>query len=123
LKWRVLFNPPPSKLSISFPGIVVHDKGSCSACLSTLLVFLQDYHSQLTDYRLQDGKIHIGIGKHLSDCPEGTILLGNCTSKMKGKGIFVQGCPPVSSETFNTLGGTSHRKNPKRSVTKRGDPG
>jgi uncharacterized protein (DUF362 family) len=123
LKWRVIFNPPPSKLSISFPGIVVHDKGSCSACLSTLLVFLQDYHSQLTDYRLQDGKIHIGIGKHLNDCPEGTILLGNCTSKMKGKGIFVQGCPPVSSETFNTLGGVSHRENPKPSVTKRGDSG
>jgi uncharacterized protein (DUF362 family) len=103
LKWRVIFNPPPSKLSISFPGIVVHDKGSCSACLSTLLVFLQDYHSQLTDYRLQDGKVHIGIGKHLNDCPEGTILLGNCTSKMKGKGIFVQGCPPVSSETFSRV--------------------
>lgn len=123
LKWRVLFNPPPSKLSISFPGIVVHDKGSCSACLSTLMLFLQDYHSQLTDYRLQDGKIHIGIGKYLNDCPEGTILLGNCTSKMKGKGVFVQGCPPVSSETFNTLGGISPGENPKPSVTKRGDPG
>ncbi len=118
LKWKVLFDSPPSRLSISFPGIVVHDKGSCSACLSTLLLFLQGHHSRLTDYRLEDGKIHIGIGKHLDDCPEGTILLGNCTSKMKGKGIFVQGCPPVSSETFHALGGISRVKSPKRSVKK-----
>ncbi len=122
LKWKVLFDPPPSKLSISFPGIVVHDEGSCSACLSTLMLFLQN-DPPLTDYRLQDGKIHIGIGKHLTDCPEGTILLGNCASKMKGKGIFVQGCPPVSSEAFRRLGEISHRKAPKLSITKRGKPG
>lgn len=119
LKWRVFFDLPPSKLSISFPGVVIHDKGSCSACLSTLLVFLQDYHSQLTDYYLKDGKIHIGIGKHLNDFPEGTILLGNCTSKMRGKGIFIQGCPPVSSATFCTLGGISRMENLKGSITKK----
>jgi uncharacterized protein (DUF362 family) len=103
LKWAIPFEPPPSKLSIPFPDIVVHDEGSCSACLSTLLVFLQNYHSSLTDYRLQDENIHIGIGKYLHACPEGTILIGNCTSKMKRKGIFVQGCPPVASQILNTL--------------------
>ncbi|PIX25180.1 MAG: hypothetical protein COZ69_04090, partial [Deltaproteobacteria bacterium CG_4_8_14_3_um_filter_45_9] len=34
LKWEDPFNPPPSKLSIPFPDIIVHDEGSCSACLS-----------------------------------------------------------------------------------------
>jgi uncharacterized protein (DUF362 family) len=103
LKWESPFDPPPSKLSIPFPNIIVHDEGSCSACLSTLLVFLQDYHSRLTDYRLEDENIHIGIGKHLNACPKGTILIGNCTSKMKSKGIFIQGCPPVGSQIFSTL--------------------
>ena len=103
LKWETPFDPPPSKLSISFPDIIVHDEGSCSACLSTLLIFLQDYHPLPSNYRLQDRKVHIGIGRHLNTLPEGAILLGNCTSKMKSKGIFVQGCPPVASQIWDTL--------------------
>jgi uncharacterized protein (DUF362 family) len=103
MKWKASFAPPPSKLSIPFPDVIVHDRGSCSACLSTLLVFLQNYHSDLTDYRLEDEKVHIGIGKHLKNCPNGTILVGNCASRMKRKGIFVQGCPPVASQIMDTL--------------------
>ena len=111
LKWETPFALPPSKLSIPFPDVVVYDEGSCSACLSTLLVFLKNYHLQLTDYRLQDEKIHIGIGKNLNGCPKGTILIGNCTSKMKRKGIFVQGCPPVASHIWNTLSGENRSGN------------
>ena len=103
LKWAIPFAPPPSRLSILYPGIVIHDEGSCSACLSTLLVFLQDYHSSLTDYRLEDGSTHIGMGRNLNVCPRGTILIGNCTSRMKGKGVFIQGCPPVGSQIVNRL--------------------
>jgi len=109
-KWETPFEPPPSKLSIPFPDIIVYDEGSCSACLSTLLVFLQSYHSQLADYRLQDKNIHIGIGKHLKACPKGTILIGNCTSKLRSKGIFVQGCPPVASQILNDLSKKNFRK-------------
>jgi uncharacterized protein (DUF362 family) len=104
LKWEIPFNPPPSRISIPFPNVIVHDEGSCSACLSTLLVFLQHYYSALDDHRLQDRKIHIGIGKHIRGCPKGTILIGNCASRMKNEGVFVQGCPPVSSQILRTLG-------------------
>jgi len=103
LKWEHPFDPPPSKLSIPFPDVTVYDEGSCSACLSTLVLFLQDYHPQLSPHRLRDGKIHVGIGKNLKVCPKGTILIGNCTSKMKRKGIFVQGCPPVVSNIAEAL--------------------
>lgn len=103
LKWVLPFEPPPSKLSIPFPNVMVHDEGSCSACLSTLLVFLQDYHSKLTDYRLEDQNIHLGIGRHLEGCPRGTILIGNCSSNMKSRGIFIQGCPPVASQIADGL--------------------
>jgi len=105
LKWETSFAPPPSQLSIPYPDVMVYDEGSCSACLSTLLVFLNDYHSRLTDYHLSDGKIHMGIGKNLSGCPKGTLLIGNCTSKMKRTGVFVQGCPPVASHIWETLSG------------------
>jgi hypothetical protein len=103
LKWEIPFEPPPSTLSISFPDVVVYDEGSCSGCLSTLLVFLREYHSQLDGYHLEDKNIHIGIGKHLKTCPDGTLLIGNCTMKMKRRGIFVRGCPPVSSQIMRTL--------------------
>jgi len=103
LKYETPFLPPPSKLSIPFPDVMVYDEGSCSACLSTLLVFLQEYRPQLTDYRLDDEKIHIGIGKHLKVCPKGTILIGNCTYRVRNRGIFVQGCPPVASQISLSL--------------------
>ena len=103
LKWENPFALPPTRLSIPYPDIVVHDEGSCSACLSTLLVFLQDGHSALTDYRLEDGKTHLGIGKHLRVCPKGTILIGNCTAGIKERGLFVQGCPPVASQIRDAL--------------------
>ncbi len=102
-KWVVPFEPPPSRLSIPFPNVMVHDEGSCSACVSTLLVFLQDYYSKLTDYRLEDQNIHVGIGKHLEACPKGTILIGNCSSKLRGRGIFIQGCPPIASQIADRL--------------------
>jgi hypothetical protein len=105
VKWVSPFALPPSQLSIPYPDVVVYDEGSCSACLSTLLVFLNEYHSRLTDYHLPDGKIHLAIGKNLNECPKGTLLIGNCTSKMKRQGIFVQGCPPVSSHIWERLSG------------------
>jgi len=105
LKWVSPFALPPSQLSIPYPDVVVYDEGSCSACLSTLLVFLNEHHSRLTDYHLPDGKIHMAIGKNLNECPKGTLLIGNCTSKMKHQGIFIQGCPPVSSHIWERLSG------------------
>lgn len=102
-KWRNPFEPPPTTFSLPFPDVRVYDEGACSGCLSTLLVFLQEHHANLDDYRLKDRKIHIGIGKHLKSCPDGTILIGNCSAGLKKRGIFVKGCPPVSSQIMETL--------------------
>lgn len=102
-KWRNPFEPPPTMFSLPFPDVRVHEEGACSGCLSTLLVFLQEHHANLDDYRLKDKKIHIGIGKYLKTCPDGTILIGNCAAGLKKRGIFVKGCPPVSSQIMETL--------------------
>ena len=103
LKWETPFEPPPARISISYPDVVVYDRGACSACLSTLLVFLQGQRDFLDEYRLQDDKFHVAIGKYLQDFPEGTVLLGNCTQKFRDRGIFIQGCPPVSSQILEAL--------------------
>ncbi len=116
LKWTSLFDPPPSRLSVAFPNVTVHDEGSCSACLATLLVFLQNHYSRLADYRLQDGQIHVGIGKYLNACPKGTIFIGNCTSKTKRMGPFIQGCPPVASDILEALMGQRRLRKRKGGV-------
>jgi Ni,Fe-hydrogenase III small subunit len=54
---------------------------------------------------LEDKNIHVGIGKYLKTCPKGTIFIGNCTSKIKAMGIFIQGCPPVASDILEALEG------------------
>ncbi len=105
LKWRQEFRRPPEKISIEWPNIVVHDCGSCSACMSTVMLFLKRYSSELADYRLADGNTHLAMGKGNDDLPEGTVLIGNCTAKHEGTGKFVPGCPPVASHIFEIITG------------------
>lgn len=110
IRWEDPFEPPPARISISYPDVAVYDRGSCSACLSTLMVFLKNQRHRLDEYRLQDNKFHVGIGKYLQEIPEGAMLLGNCTQTFKDRGIFIQGCPPISSQILETL----HRQKGKK---------
>jgi uncharacterized protein (DUF362 family) len=103
LRWRNPFDPPPDRISISYPDVAVYDRGACSACLSTLMIFLQKNREGLDGYRLEDGRFHAAIGKHLQDFPQGTVLLGNCTQKFRERGVFIQGCPPISSQILENL--------------------
>ena len=64
--WRDLckkFERPPTNLSISYPNIVVHDKNSCSACQSSLYLFLKRYGNTLGDYCSESEPLHLAIGK------------------------------------------------------------
>jgi len=103
--WSVSFCPPPSNLSIEYPNITVLDKNSCSACQSTLLLFLKRYRKHLFDYFPPDTNIHIAIGKGHAEVPEGTLCLGNCTIAYRSKGLFIPGCPPVSSQILTAISG------------------
>jgi len=108
-KWTARFASPPKKLDLQFPGIVLHQGEACSACTSTLMLFLQQYYNKIGDYALPDGKAHLAIGKQDKPLPEGTIALGNCAAIVAGKretpqGVFVKGCPPVCSQVLAALG-------------------
>lgn len=94
------FAPAPENMAIEFPNVTVLDKNSCSACQSSLLLFLQRHGEELAQYIPKAHLINIAIGKGHSDLPEGTLCIGNCTSCHKNKGTFVSGCPPVSSEIW-----------------------
>lgn len=95
------FEKPPQKLSIEFPNVTVLDKDSCSACVSTLLLFLKRYYAELGDYL----PLTIAIGKGHDALPDGTLCIGNCTTcaMKKEKDTYVKGCPPVASEIVKKI--------------------
>ena len=66
-------------------------------------MLLKRYHSQLLDYASPDRKLHIALGKSLSDIPPGCVLIGNCTATKKAQGLFIKGCPPVPSEILQAI--------------------
>ncbi|MHC4871268.1 MAG: DUF362 domain-containing protein [Planctomycetota bacterium] len=106
--WQDLVDPferPPENIAIDFPGIKILDKNSCSACQSTLLLFLKRYGESIFEYFPEQKEIAMAIGKGHDDLPEGTVCIGNCTIKHQNKGIFVKGCPPVASEILSRISG------------------
>ncbi len=98
-----VFEAAPKNLTFEFPDIEVLDRNSCSACQSTLLMFLQRFGESLADYIPKGERLKIAIGKGHEDLPAGTLCIGQCTCKQKENGIFVPGCPPVASQILNTL--------------------
>lgn len=104
-KWGSHFSPPPETLTIEFPNLNILDKNSCSACQSTLLLFLRRYGNKLLSSFPSDTRLNIAIGKGHADVPEGTLCIGNCTALHRGKGIFIPGCPPVGSQILTVISG------------------
>lgn len=103
MDWAVSFKKPPANLSIEFPNITVHDSLSCSACQSTLLLFLRHYRKILFDYF--PAPVRIAIGRGHQQIKEGTLCIGNCTAALRKDGIFIPGCPPVSSQIIQAISG------------------
>jgi uncharacterized protein (DUF362 family) len=97
------FAAPPANLTIEFPGFTVLDQNSCSACQSTLLLFLKQHAPSLFDYFPREQPIRVAIGKGHADLPEGTLCIGNCTLRHRERGIYVAGCPPVGSAILRAI--------------------
>ncbi len=104
-KYKVKFALPPKDLLLEYPNITVYDKNSCSACQSSLYLFLKQYGKSILEY-CPDGKLNIAIGKGHDTLPENTLCIGNCTSMHKSKCPYIQGCPPVSSEILSLITGS-----------------
>ena len=104
--WQNLATPfahPPKNLAIEFPGVEVLDNTSCSACQSTLLLFIKRYGKQLADY-FPEGKLaYFAIGKGHAEVPEETFCIGNCTARHRKYANFIPGCPPVASQILSAV--------------------
>jgi uncharacterized protein (DUF362 family) len=103
--WISPFARPPQNLSIEFPRITVKDNNSCSACQSTLLLFLKDFADKIFDYLPDKDNLEIAIGKGHTELPDKTLCVGNCTAGFKQDNPYVPGCPPVASEILKKLTG------------------
>ena len=104
LKYKENFKSSPQSIDMNFPNVMLHEYDSCSACLSSLFVFLKAFHEKIAFENLNDGKLHFYIGKNVEsvDYP-GALLIGNCTADCRKKGIFIPGCPPISSRIFEKM--------------------
>jgi uncharacterized protein (DUF362 family) len=100
---RSPFAPVPENLTMQFPEVTILDEQSCSACQSTVMLFLKRYADQLNEYFPEGKKINIAIGKGHKGVPPDTVCVGNCTRRFRDTGIHVPGCPPVASSILSTL--------------------
>ncbi|MDA3892583.1 MAG: DUF362 domain-containing protein [Salinivirgaceae bacterium] len=105
------YQNPPKEISIEYKNVVFKDSESCSACLSTIMLFLRRFKSDMGQYLLDDGNFHLAIGKSVDDAAEGTVFVGNCTRKNKDRGIFVSGCPPVPTRIYEAITGEEPEEN------------
>jgi uncharacterized protein (DUF362 family) len=103
--WADDFARPPQNLSIEFPNVTVKDNNSCSACQSTLLLFLREFADRIFDYLPDQDRLDFAIGKGHTELPEKTLCVGNCTARFKQNNPYVPGCPPVASEILKKLTG------------------
>jgi len=104
--WHSLCQPfasVPQNIAMEFPRVRILDEQSCSACQSTVLLFMKRYGALLNDYFPDDKPIAIAIGKGHKGLPADTICVGNCTRRFRDTGVYVPGCPPVASSIVTAL--------------------
>ena len=104
-QWASKFSPPLPGPALKLPNVRVLDRNSCSACQSSLYLFLKRYGEVLASQTQHSGPLHIAIGKGHEDLPEGTLCLGNCAVRRHRRETPVGGCPPVASEILRVLYG------------------
>jgi len=112
-KNMVCYRKPPTDIGIEYPDVKLCDKESCSACLSTAMLFLKRFKNDMGPYALDDGQLHLAIGKGITEdeIRQGTILIGNCARNVADKGIFVSGCPPVPTRIYEAITGEEPETN------------
>jgi uncharacterized protein (DUF362 family) len=97
------FDRAPTSLAIEFSGVDVRDEKSCSACQSTLLLYLRRFGEKLVADFGNGHPVVVAIGKGHASVPEGTVCIGNCLLEHRARGVFVPGCPPVGSAIERTI--------------------
>ncbi len=100
---RSPFKPAVAEdVSAQYPEFVLAEGESCSACHATVMAFLKVMGRTYADKT----KTQLAFGRDIDpDALTGDrlILLGNCTAKLRGRGEFLEGCPPVPSDIVRAM--------------------
>jgi hypothetical protein len=102
-RFRTEFAVPPTEIVIENSMVNLLDEGSCSACQSSVYLFLKNNEALIGDYIGACGHFSIAIGSEVEEVPEDTFLIGNCTACHKDKGTFLVGCPPSQTIVMETV--------------------
>jgi hypothetical protein len=105
------YQKPPKEISVEYKNVKVYDCESCSACLSTLMLFLRRFKHDMDPYLKDDGKFHIAIGKGVDGARDGTVYVGSCTKKFSKNGVYIKGCPPVPTRIYEAITGSEPDEN------------
>jgi uncharacterized protein (DUF362 family) len=108
--FRKEFAVPPIEVTIKNKKVNLIDEGSCSACQSSVFLFLKNNEPLIDDYFFENKQFNIAIGNDVKNVPNGTILIGNCTACHKKNGIFFKGCPPSQTIIKEVLEASLKRK-------------
>jgi len=101
--YQTEFAVPPTEIVIENHMVNLMDEGSCSACQSSVYLFLKNNEALIGDYIGECGHFNIAIGSDVEDVPDDTFLIGNCTICHKDKGTFLVGCPPSQTIVMETV--------------------
>jgi hypothetical protein len=88
------FALPPTEIVIQNMLVDLIDEGSCSACQSSVYLFLKNNEVLISEYFGKRGHFSMAIGSDVKEVPPDTFLVGNCTACLKDQGTFLVGCPP-----------------------------
>lgn len=96
-----------SRLTNEYPNITLCEKGACSACSATTMMFIKAHGKKFDpDYQFK-----LVAGKDLSEedmAGENTFLVGNCTAKNANGRQFCAGCPPIGSTILAFMKGEEY---------------
>ena len=97
--------PSPETITIKYKNVILTDIDSCSACLSTIFKLLENNIDFINKHYTAEKPLRIAIGKGIkqTDLYSDMFLVGNCTSKLNQKGVYIKGCAPVESTILRII--------------------
>ncbi len=88
-----------------WPEYQFYTDNACSSCLGLVACTMERLKARGTYDKNAGLSIVVGTKKELPKGvpPEKIILFGDCVKKYRGKGLYVQGCPPGESAPYNVI--------------------
>ena len=85
--------------------LIIEEK-ACTGCRESVLGALSELENQKKLDSLKGWTVIVGQTKNIPQCDKSKLLIvGNCNSKYKDRGIFVEACPPWPWQVINGFTG------------------